>query len=106
MSTTLFDGASPPVPSLAMREEISVVALADVLTELGSVSVMKIDCEGCEYPSLLSLSDSDLRRIGYIMMEFHGDAEPLSAKLKSAGFVVQRHGEMYLFAERASLGRA
>jgi len=100
MSTTLFPGAKA-VHRLHVRTiPVRIVALADVLAELESVCLLKIDCEGCEYPALLSLSVADLRKIEHIIMEYHGRRDELADVLRQAGFSVRLKGTMYMYADR------
>lgn len=48
--------------------------------------VLKMDCEGCEYDSILKSNDETLRHFEYIMLEYHYGHEGLLKKLKEAGF--------------------
>jgi hypothetical protein len=49
-------------------------------------SVLKIDCEGCEY-DLLRIADNDtLRRFNQIIIEYHYGYRELINKLKKTGF--------------------
>jgi FkbM family methyltransferase len=54
-------------------ERVDVFTLADVMAQHGleHVDVMKIDCEGAEYPIIFNTPAEVLARIGTIMMEFH-----------------------------------
>lgn len=102
MSTTFFPGSKPVNRLHVTTIPVQVVALADVLAELGTVRLAKFDCEGCEYPALLSVSDEGLRNVAHIMMEYHGPVEELAKKLRSAGFAVRLEGDMYMLADRAA----
>jgi len=89
---------------------IAVVALDDVLARLrGRVRLMKIDCEGAEYPILMTAARLD--RVDAIVGEYHlfsarsehgeagarmrvdgverYDAESLAARLRAHGFEVE-----------------
>jgi FkbM family methyltransferase len=96
---------------------VPAISLAE-LFERHSVDrcdVLKLDCEGAEYPILLEAPRPLLRRIDRVAMEFHpaGDAPPswspegLAAALEEAGHRVTfrrklRHpGTGFLFSERA-----
>jgi len=54
--------------------------------------LLKMDCEGAEYEILLTASTQALRRIDYVVCEFHPhetyDVNQLSNRLKDAGFNV------------------
>jgi FkbM family methyltransferase len=99
-SATLFPGHIAVEALHSETTAIQVVALADVLAELAAVDLAKIDCQGCEYPSLRSLTRADLRRIKHVMMEYHGASGELGDKLRGCGFSVRLKGTMYLYAER------
>lgn len=106
-SATLFpddalagSGIAAADPSHTASLPVSVVALADALAELGSVHLLKIDCQGCEYPALRSLTRAQLRAVAHVIMEFHGAPIELEAKLRACGFSVRRKGTMYLYADR------
>ena len=51
-------------------------------------SVLKIDCEGCEYGVLLKGNYSDLRKFKQIQIEYHYGYLNLKKKLEGAGFKV------------------
>ena len=52
--------------------EVPCVKLDDLLKELGSVHILKLDCEGSEFPILYT--SQELRRCEYIIGEYHQDA--------------------------------
>jgi FkbM family methyltransferase len=53
-----------------------------------SRAVLKMDCEGCEYESILSADSDVLRQFDQIAIEFHRGYAPLVSKLRGAGFDV------------------
>lgn len=53
-------------------------------------SVLKVDCEGCEYDLLLNSDDKTLRRFDEILIEYHFGGVELARRLSEAGFVVRR----------------
>jgi FkbM family methyltransferase len=101
VSRTLFPGYAPSNRLHVTTKPVRIIALADALAEFESVDLVKFDCEGCEYPALLSLPLGALRKIGHIVMEFHDDDTALSERLGSAGFAV-RVDAPYLYADRES----
>lgn len=52
-------------------------------------AVLKMDCEGCEYPSILNSSRETLRKFSQIVMEYHYGYQTLVKYLKSCGFRVR-----------------
>lgn len=52
--------------------DVKVITLDDLLRDVESVAVLKLDIEGAEYPTILAASESTLRKCQYITMEFHG----------------------------------
>jgi FkbM family methyltransferase len=89
----------PELSGAASREErVPLRRLGTLLDELAlsRVDLLKLDCEGAEYPILLSADEGTLRRIERIRLEFH-DLGPgrgersgaaIAAKLAAAGFRV------------------
>jgi len=101
LSMTVFPGTVVPKdPRLMRRTQIRVVPLADVLARIGPVFLLKMDCEGCEYPALLSLSADQLRSIEHVVVEFHGSADPLRQRLEENGFRVRAGEWKLLLADR------
>ena len=47
-------------------------------------AVLKMDCEGCEYDSILKTSRDVLRKFANIQLEYHYGFRNLSEKLKRA----------------------
>jgi len=80
----------------ARTEQVPAVTLASLFEEesIGRCSLLKLDCEGAEYDSLLGAPDELLARVDRIVMEYHptGRAghtpEALRRRLESAGFRV------------------
>ena len=50
--------------------------------------VLKMDCEGCEYNSILNAANETLSKVRQIMLEYHNGFKPIKEKLRSAGFKV------------------
>lgn len=51
-------------------------------------AVLKMDCEGCEYESLLSTPDNTLQRFSHILIEYHYGYKNIKQKLEKSGFNV------------------
>jgi FkbM family methyltransferase len=92
---SLFAELSGP----AIREErVPLRRLESLLDELAidRVDLLKLDCEGAEYPILLGAEDEVLQRIERIRLEFHDlgaerggrSGAALAARLAAAGFRV------------------
>jgi hypothetical protein len=72
-------------------EEITVnmLPLSEVIESIGEVDLIKMDCEGCEFPAILSTSNEVLSRVKELIIEYHDYPKPIVKKLKSAGFIVK-----------------
>lgn len=57
--------------------------------------ILKMDCEGCEYESILSSSNETLSKFDQIMLEYHYGYIDLEGKLRSAGFEVRHTTPSY-----------
>ena len=69
--------------------EVQLMSLKDVVNAYDLVdSVLKMDCEGCEYEVILDAEPSVLRRFTAIEIEFHNRPCRLVEKLRSCGFKV------------------
>ena len=80
-------------------KEIKIMTLRDIIKRfnLKYLSILKVDCEGCEYGVLLKAQNSDLRKFEQIMVEYHYGYLNLKKKLESAGFKVSKTFPRYLF---------
>lgn len=54
-------------------------------------AVLKLDCEGAEYPLILNAQVKTLRKFKQMMIEYHDGYKNLEARLREAGFSV-KHG--------------
>ncbi|HET9051791.1 MAG TPA: FkbM family methyltransferase [Candidatus Dormibacteraeota bacterium] len=74
---------------------VDVRGLGDLFDDLGlgTVDVLKVDCEGAEYDILLSAPGSALRSVRTITAEYHPapshDADEIAARLRGEGFAVR-----------------
>jgi FkbM family methyltransferase len=84
------------------HREVESETLEEILVnhELETVDLMKIDCEGCEYDVLLSLTDELSSRIHQIVLEWHKIADcenrlaQVRRKLVSVGYSVLSEGQI------------
>jgi len=70
------------------------------------IDMVKLDCEGAEYPILLNTPAEILRRVRRWMIEYHDSPAPLQRRLREMGYEVQSlrdRGTLgILYAERLS----
>ena len=69
------------IPLLTIEE---IVKRYDVPDE----SILKMDCEGCEYDSILHTPDKVLQRFSHIQIEYHLGYRNLKEKLERCGFKI------------------
>lgn len=74
---------------------VSMLSLGDFFeqSKIDQCDYLKIDCEGGEYDILLSATNTVLRRVRHLCLEYHEDAvvhthKDLLDRLQSAGFLV------------------
>lgn len=66
-------------------------------------SILKMDCEGCEYEAIGGSDNMTLQHFKRMQIECHASAEPIVARLSQAGFetkLVKGEGAAYVIAER------
>jgi FkbM family methyltransferase len=84
--------------------QVQTCTLTDVMTMLGprnTCDLLKIDCEGCEYPLLTSLTQEVANRIGCIIFEPEPglyNVDQLSQKLTSLGYRLSRFSNLVIAA--------
>jgi hypothetical protein len=66
--------------------------LDDLPAPVGPDPVLKMDCEGAEFPILERTSDRGLRQFSQILMEYHRSPGPLLDRLRTAGFSYRLDG--------------
>jgi FkbM family methyltransferase len=70
---------------------IPSVTLENILQEYNiqdGETVLKMDCEGCEYDIILSASDTQLRQFSHMLIEYHKGYKDLKAKLEKSAFEI------------------
>jgi hypothetical protein len=72
-------------------KNVPTISLSEVLDSFssGELLALKIDCEGCEYEILASLSKDILDRVSDIQIEYHYGYRNLKRKLESCNFHVK-----------------
>jgi len=71
-------------------EEIPLYSLHQIINDFNvpPKSILKMDCEGCEYDSILTASMDTLKIFDEILLEYHHGYLDLKKKLKKCGFNV------------------
>jgi FkbM family methyltransferase len=83
---------------------VRLLTLANILEKYVTPSeeiILKMDCEGCEYETILSSSKDILQMFGHIQIEYHHGYRNLKEKLEKNGFMVSvsrpfRRGSLYI----------
>jgi len=70
------------VPSLTLENILKEYNIQD------SETILKMDCEGCEYDSILSASDTLLRQFSHMLIEYHDGYKDLKERLEKSAFEV------------------
>lgn len=72
------------------KADVVTTSLEDLLEQekLGHIDFLKIDCEGCEYELVRSLTAGVMKKIEEIMLEFHEGKKDLPEILAKQGFDV------------------
>ncbi|MEM0220212.1 MAG: FkbM family methyltransferase [Thermoproteota archaeon] len=73
---------------------VKTISLQKIVNDfkISSISLLKLDCEGCEYDTLPYLSDELYDKIESVVLEFHDGPKNLAEVLKSKGFSVEYKG--------------
>jgi FkbM family methyltransferase len=66
---------------------------SEILAGIGDVDILKMDCEGAEFGSLLSSAPELLRKIKVMLIEYHDDPAKIIAHLTKAGFDVKKKNQ-------------
>ncbi len=69
---------------------VPLLTLKNILNNynIPNESILKMDCEGCEYETILTASNEILERFSHIIVEYHHGYKNLKKKLEECGFKV------------------
>ena len=82
-----------PPKEVTNSSKIPVISLKTLVFEYTKPDEkisLKMDCEGCEYNTILREEDSILRRFSEIVLEYHQGHKDIKNRLKSLGFKVRK----------------
>ena len=83
------DGAGSNLKKSISGSKIPLITLADIVSKYEiSSAVLKLDCEGCEYDSIMTADQSLLSKFTHIQIEYHYGYKNLKNKLENCGFEV------------------
>ena len=91
---TINPSQEGPISSLKEFEhgkEIPLMSLSRIIKEFDIENgILKMDCEGCEYDSLLNLPNDELKKFSHVALEYHYGYKNLKKKLENCGFNIRR----------------
>lgn len=68
---------------------MKILPFSEIIQKMDNVDVLKIDCEGAEFPAILSTPPDILKKIKVIGMEYHANPETLINYLQASDFKVE-----------------
>jgi FkbM family methyltransferase len=70
--------------------KIPLVTLEEIVNEFSipDNSILKIDCEGCEYKIIKNTSEKILKKFNHIQIEYHDGYKDLKKRLETLGYTV------------------
>ena len=89
INPNLHDGMRSILHEFSDGIKISTITLQDIIKDFDvSDAILKLDCEGCEYETILNSSSEILQKFTDIQIEYHNGYQNLEKKLLSVGFEV------------------
>jgi FkbM family methyltransferase len=74
-------------------KKVKIITLGDIARRLPRVdTIIEMDCEGCEYPTILTADNDTLRHFSEFILEYHRAPGTLLDKFKDAGFIAGIEG--------------
>jgi len=70
---------------------VGQVSICELIEQLGAVGLLKMDCEGCEFEAIESISSDLLSKLDQVVIEYHGKPARIEKKLTIAGFTVNTY---------------
>ena len=99
----------PDLTNVADYDLVPSITLAEIVSTLNPIDLLKLDCEGAEYDILLHVDAEDIQKVQEIRMEYHrGPLDELLARLTELGYMIRRfmneekRGGGYLWLVRKS----
>ena len=91
-------GASYSADNCKQGISVPIITLNEIL-ELSKSNnrILKFDCEGCEYDTILLASKEILQKFDVIKISYHYGYKNLVEKLKSSGFKVSYTKPLYYY---------
>ena len=89
-------GGGASLTSSIMGTKIPLLSLENILEQNNlNSAILKMDCEGCEYDSILKTDDEIMKKFSMIIIEYHYGYQNLVEKLERCGFQVEKTSPMY-----------
>ncbi|MCM8800643.1 MAG: FkbM family methyltransferase [Candidatus Omnitrophica bacterium] len=68
---------------------LRIVSFFKLIENMERIDILKMDCEGAEFPAIFSCPTETLKKIKIILIEYHKDPAPLIEHLNNSGFKVK-----------------
>ena len=89
-------GGEESLTSSITGTKIPLFSLENILEQNNlNSAILKMDCEGCEYDSILKTDDKIIKKFSTIIIEYHYGYQNLVEKLENCGFQVEKTPPMY-----------
>ena len=89
-------GGGVSLTSSTTGTKIPLFSLENILEQNNlNSAILKMDCEGCEYDSILKTDDKIIEKFSTIIIEYHYGYQNLVEKLENCGFRVEKTPPMY-----------